>query len=127
VDIDSNLDGWYLDDSIQCLSTRHMVLSDWKPWLVRRCISVEEVVSDYHSGHSNYHIYQWIDQSLWSLVMEDKDNQILKLTNDVSWCINILERIDEFLSNQSPDEFTVEDLRAISWLVKQGLKVRRED
>jgi hypothetical protein len=59
--------------------------------------------------------------------MEDKDNQILKLTNDVSWCINILERIDEFLSNQSPDEFTVEDLRAISWLVKQGLKVRRED
>jgi hypothetical protein len=59
--------------------------------------------------------------------MEDKDNQILKLTNDVSWCINILERIDEFLSNQSPDEFTVEDLRAIEWLVKQGLKVRRED
>jgi hypothetical protein len=104
-----------------------MVLAIWKPWLVRRCISVEEVVSDYHSGYGNYHIYQWIDQSLWSLVMEDKDNQILKLTNDVSWCINILERIDEFLSNQSPDEFTVEDLRAISWLVKQGLKVRRED
>jgi len=59
--------------------------------------------------------------------MEDKDIQILKLTNDVSWCINILERIDEFLSNQSPDEFTVEDLRAIEWLVKQGLKVRREE
>jgi hypothetical protein len=59
--------------------------------------------------------------------MEDKDNQILKLTNDVSWCINILERIDEFLSNQSPDEFTITDLEAISWLVKQGLKVRRED
>lgn len=59
--------------------------------------------------------------------MEDKDNQILRLTNDVSWCINILERIDEFLSNQSPDEFTITDLEAISWLVKQGLKVRRED
>jgi hypothetical protein len=59
--------------------------------------------------------------------MEDKDNQILKLTNDVSWCINILERIEEFLSNLSPDEFTIEDLQSISWLVKQGLKSRREE
>lgn len=43
---------------------------------------------------------------------------------DLSWCIDILERIDCILKKEN---VSINDLSQVQWLVKQGLKVNRED
>lgn len=50
-------------------------------------------------------------------------NELLKQT-DLNWCIDILKRIDEILKKSNVSE---SDLSQIHWLVKQGLKVQKED
>jgi hypothetical protein len=43
---------------------------------------------------------------------------------DLSWCIDILERIDQILKKPKVSE---SDLSQVHWLVKQGLKVKKEN
>lgn len=50
--------------------------------------------------------------------------QELKKTADLNWCIDILKRIDDILKKSNVSE---SDLSQIHYLVKQGLKVERED
>ena len=45
-------------------------------------------------------------------------------TSNLNWCIDILKRIDEILRKPNVSEA---DLSQIHWLVKQALKVERED
>ena len=57
--------------------------------------------------------------------MECKMNndELIKL-NDLNWCIDILKRIDNILRKTN---VSVADLNQVHWLVKQGLKVQKED
>lgn len=50
-------------------------------------------------------------------------NDLIK-TTDLNWCIDILKRIDEILRKTNVSEA---DLAQIHWLVKQALKVEREE
>jgi diketogulonate reductase-like aldo/keto reductase len=50
-------------------------------------------------------------------------NDLIK-TTDLNWCIDILKRIDEILKKNNVSEA---DLAQIHWLVKQALKVEREE
>lgn len=43
---------------------------------------------------------------------------------DLSWCIDILERIDQILKKSTLSD---SDLSQVHWLVKQGLKVKKEN
>jgi hypothetical protein len=43
---------------------------------------------------------------------------------ELAWCIDIFQRIDEILKKTN---VSVSDLSQVHWLVKQGLKVKRED
>jgi hypothetical protein len=43
----------------------------------------------------------------------------------LTWCIDIIKRIKVMLDN--PEYSDAEKIEAIAWLVKQGLKVERED
>ena len=45
-------------------------------------------------------------------------------TTDLNWCLDILKRIDEILRKPNVSEA---DLSQIHWLVKQALKVEREE
>lgn len=57
--------------------------------------------------------------------MDKKDEQIMKLNADLAWCVDVLERIDTILK---ADHIQLqEQVDGIIWLVKQGLKVKRED
>lgn len=49
--------------------------------------------------------------------------ELLKQT-DLNWCIDILKRIDEILKKPNLSD---SDLSQVHWLVKQGLKVQKED
>lgn len=51
------------------------------------------------------------------------NNELIKQTN-LNWCIDILKRIDEILKKPN---VSVSDLSQVHWLVKQGLKVQKED
>lgn len=43
---------------------------------------------------------------------------------DLAWCIDVLERINTILKKPDLDKM---DIQQIQWLVKQGLKVNKED
>ena len=47
-----------------------------------------------------------------------------KITSDLTWCLDILKRIDDILKKPNVSEA---DLAQVHWLVKQALKVERED
>lgn len=51
--------------------------------------------------------------------MSASNEEYAKLHADYEWCKDILQRIDEILKN---DPLDVDDIKAIQWLVKQGLK-----
>lgn len=51
------------------------------------------------------------------------NDDLIKTTN-LNWCIDILKRIDEILKKPNVSEA---DLSQIHYLVKQGLKVEREE
>lgn len=55
--------------------------------------------------------------------METFSKEIVK-NADLAWCIDILERIDNILKKTN---VSISDLSQVHWLVKQGLKVKRED
>ena len=48
----------------------------------------------------------------------------VKITSDLNWCLDILKRIDDILHKPNVSEA---DLAQVHWLVKQALKVERED
>jgi hypothetical protein len=48
----------------------------------------------------------------------------VKITSDLNWCLDILKRIDDILKKPTVSEA---DLAQVHWLVKQALKVERED
>jgi len=48
----------------------------------------------------------------------------VKTTTDLNWCLDILKRIDDILKKPNVSEA---DLAQVHWLVKQALKVERED
>jgi hypothetical protein len=50
-------------------------------------------------------------------------NEVL-VENDLDWCVDIFKRIDDILKKPN---VSVSDLSQIHWLVKQGLKVEREE
>lgn len=52
------------------------------------------------------------------------NNNELLTQNDLNWCIDILKRIDDILKKTN---VSVADLSQVHWLVKQGLKVQKED
>lgn len=43
---------------------------------------------------------------------------------NINWCIDIFERIDIILNQSS---VTASDIEQIHWLVKQGLKAKKEE
>lgn len=45
-------------------------------------------------------------------------------TVHLKWCKDILEKIDEVIKKDAPDSEKVEQVK---WLVKQGLKIEREE
>jgi hypothetical protein len=51
------------------------------------------------------------------------DEELIK-NADLVWCIDILERINSILKKPDINKM---DLQQIQWLVKQGLKVVKED
>ena len=55
--------------------------------------------------------------------MNVKNDEHVKLHADLNWCINIFERLDETLKSSS---IGIGELKSIEWLVKQGLKIKRE-
>lgn len=58
-------------------------------------------------------------------MMEEKTKQTLKLTADLAWCTDILERVKAIID---ADYITPEEkIDGIAWLINQGLKVKREE
>ena len=51
--------------------------------------------------------------------MSASNDEYAKHHADYEWCKDILQRIADILKN---DPLDVDDIRAIKWLVKQGLK-----
>lgn len=51
--------------------------------------------------------------------MSSSNEEYVKLHADYEWCKDILQRIAEILKN---DPLEPDDIKAIEWLVKQGLK-----
>lgn len=56
--------------------------------------------------------------------MNATNSEHLKTHADLQWCIDVLERIDDILK-RSP--ISAGDIRSIEWLVKQGLKCKKEE
>lgn len=56
-------------------------------------------------------------------MMNVKNDEHVKLHADLNWCINIFERLDETLKSSS---IGIGEIKYIEWLVKQGLKVKKE-
>jgi len=44
---------------------------------------------------------------------------------ELNWCMDILKRVQTVLDNK--DSTSEEKIQAVKWLVKQALKVERED
>lgn len=53
--------------------------------------------------------------------MSASNEEYARLHADYVWCMDILERIEEILKN---DPLDLDDIKAIQWLVKQGLKCK---
>ena len=56
--------------------------------------------------------------------MTAKNEEYAKVYADLNWCIDILERIEESIKR---DSIGIREIKSIEWLVKQGLKVKREE
>lgn len=56
--------------------------------------------------------------------MTQTEIQDLKKTADLNWCIDILKRIEDIVKQKNISEGQIEQ---IHWLVKQGLKVEKEE
>lgn len=56
--------------------------------------------------------------------MTADNREHVKLHADAEWMKDILKRIDEILQR---DPISAGDIKSIEWLVKQGLKVEREE
>lgn len=56
--------------------------------------------------------------------MTKSELEFLKNNADINWCVDIFKRIEEIINDP---QFKIEDLSQIQYLVKQGLKVKRED
>lgn len=52
------------------------------------------------------------------------ENESLLKQADLNWCVDIFQRLDEILKKPN---ISLSDLSQIHWLVKQGLKVKKED
>ena len=57
--------------------------------------------------------------------MVEDEYKILKVHHD--WCVDILKRIREVLATSNTLSSPEEKLQSVSYLVKQALKVERED
>ena len=57
--------------------------------------------------------------------MENTMTEINLATVDLTWCIDIIKRIQAVLD--TTDTTDDEKIQILKWLVKQGLKVERED
>lgn len=55
--------------------------------------------------------------------MSDEQKELLKTYADLNWCIDILERIEVAMDRNVTNDDPFEEIR---YLVKQGLKVKRE-
>ena len=53
--------------------------------------------------------------------MNATNQEYIKLHADLNWCIDILERIKDIIDD---GPMSIDDLETISYLVKQGLKVK---
>lgn len=58
--------------------------------------------------------------------MMTEQELIRKLHTDVEWCYNIFEHLEEVLRSEE-SKIDKEVLATMKFLVKQGMKVRRED
>lgn len=56
--------------------------------------------------------------------MNATNKEYVKTHSDLQWCLIILEQIQEILKNEP---IGVQELQSIEWLVKQGLKCKKED
>jgi hypothetical protein len=56
--------------------------------------------------------------------MNANNQEYIMLHADAEWMKDILKRISEVLDK---DPFSIDDLKACRWLIKQALKVERED
>jgi hypothetical protein len=56
--------------------------------------------------------------------MTTSNQEHIKTHADLQWCLNVLERIDEVLKR---DPISAGDIKSIEWLVKQGLKCKKEE
>jgi hypothetical protein len=56
--------------------------------------------------------------------MNVKNDEHVKMHAELNWCINIFERLDEMLKKYPVAEL---DVKSLHWLVKQGLKSKKED
>jgi protein gp37 len=92
--------------------------------MVVNWLYVEEVVADYHSDCHHCDIFEWFNKSLWSSRMNVPNRDYILLHADAEWMKDILQRISDILNN---DPVTDEDLQACRWLIKQALKVEKED
>lgn len=56
--------------------------------------------------------------------MNATNDDYLKVHSDLQWCLNILEQIEEIVKR---NPIGLEDIKSIEWLVKQGLKCKKEE
>lgn len=56
--------------------------------------------------------------------MNATNDEYLKVHSDLQWCLNILEQIEEVIKR---NPIGLEDIKSIEWLVKQGLKCKKEE
>jgi hypothetical protein len=56
--------------------------------------------------------------------MNANNQEYILLHADAEWMKDILKRIEEILDK---DSISLDDIKAARWLIKQALKVERED
>lgn len=56
--------------------------------------------------------------------MNATNEEYIRLHADAEWMKDILKRIDDILGN---DLITEDDIKACQWLIKQALKVEKEE
>lgn len=56
--------------------------------------------------------------------MNATNKDYVKVHSDLQWCLNILEQIQEIIKRNPIEDG---DMQSIEWLVKQGLKCKKED
>ena len=56
--------------------------------------------------------------------MNATNDDYVKVHSDLQWCLYVLEQIEEILKHNPIEP---EDMKSIEWLVKQGLKCKKEE